>query len=108
MQGLHLIPYFHALPVASQFCCLSPVFLCLSIHALASPAWVTRYRLLAKKCVEWDSVESPKGRAKWSTRVQGAEDSVGCLVSVLQLPPNSWATESPPATWHSPVTLGGL
>lgn len=53
-------------------------------------------------------VESPKGGAKWGTHGQGTEDSVGCTVSVLQLPPNSWARESPAATWHSAVALGGL
>lgn len=63
---------------------------------------MTRYHLLANKSMEWDSVELPKAGAKWNTRSQGAEDSVSCRVSVLQLPSSSWAAESPPAIlqWH--------
>lgn len=76
MQGLHFIPYYHAVPVALQFCCLSPVCLCL-MNALANPTWVTRYYLLAKKSMEQDSVESLKDGAKWSPHSQGARGQCG-------------------------------
>lgn len=99
---------FHVMPVASQFCCLSPVCLCL-MYALADCSWVAGYNPLAKikhgigLCwvIQW--------RSKMGVpTVRATEDSMGCMGSVLQLPPYSWETGSPPATWHTPVALGGL